>query len=257
MKRRIVLPLVLLCALTLVALLALSATAAASPTGRAQFGVMARGDCLVDLPDAAGGREYVEVASGLLTAQGQGLVAGIAWFKGVPVYVLDTTSLKVGGLVSASWAHDGVSYEFRARLYATPDTDTFLGTTQDHIILGTSEEADWTTLSYSGVFMIDGERTQVEGGCCVVAGPNMGIPTVTMKFIIADSQPFGLVWAEEAGIVDLWGPYPSPSPCPAADRFDYWVKVAQSQQAKNTIIVATDPYYPPFEMLENHKIVGF
>ena len=33
--------------------------------------------------------------------------------------------------------------------------------------------------------------------------------------------------------------------------------VAQAKKAEGTIVVATDPFYPPCEMLKSHKIVGF
>lgn len=253
-KKRLLLPALLT---ALLVLLLLPAAAAAAPSQQAQFKAVARGGCLVDLPDGSGGRAYVETATGSLNAQGNGLVSTPWSFKGVPVYALDPTTLRVNGQVSANWAHDGVSYQFRARLSATEDTDTFLGTGEDYIILGTSEGEDWTTLDYRGVFVVDGQQSQLSGGCCVVRGPNTGIDTVTIKFIIPGYEPFGLVWAEEEGTVDLWGPYLSPIPCPAADVFTCGTHVTKPHPAGNAVVVGTSPDYPPFESLQDGEIVGF
>jgi len=191
---------------------------------KAQFGITARGDCLVDLP--AGNpvyREYVEVAAGSLSCNGEGLINGRTEFKGMPVYELEPTSLRVAGSVRAAWStDDGVNYEFRARLYATPETPAFFGCVTDHIIVGNSLGEPWTLLRYSGLFRVGAEQTLVEGYCCLAAGSNEENSVVTLKFITPDYQPFGLTWAKEAGVVDLWGPYDAE--CPAAEALDYWVR---------------------------------
>ena len=218
---------VLFCVVVLVALLVAATAASASDAERAQFGVTARGDCLVDLADdeVYPEREYVEVANGLVTLHGEGLIKTATQFKMVPVYELESTSLAMGGSVRAEWTHGGVSYGFQAHLYAASDTPTLVGREgYDNVIAGISLDQDWMLSRYSGTWTVGGVRIRLDGYCCLAAGSSVDNSVVTLKFAIPGYLPFGLTWAKEAGVVDLWGPYSSPFDCPAAEALDYWVK---------------------------------
>jgi len=180
----------------------------ASIAQRAVFGVSAFGNCLVDLEKASPypEREYVEIATGSFNFYGEGTIEGLVDFKGIDVYELDSASQKALGFVRAVWKHNGARYEFRAVIYITESTRIFVEPVFNRIITGNYPGEPYT-LRYFGSFKVDSISTPVSGDCCFGVGPYNGNSAITFRFTISGYPQFGLTWAKEADIVDLWGPY--------------------------------------------------
>ncbi len=184
-----------------------SAPVLASTAEATQFGATAVGPCVVGIgPSSGSAVDYLETARGTFSFQGNAKVTPEQvgpWY----IYAVEPRSVKALGSLTATWSHDGQSYNFIAGIYATDLTEGWVRPDYDWIIFGGSSGPYGCPLEYRGVLKVGKEITRFQGPCGLMVGNGLALgysdmSVVVTKFIAGDIS-INAFWAEKAMSLDI------------------------------------------------------